>query len=151
MVSDVAGELPTSHRETDEGYIGEVEGVEQLRQICGESVVVVATPRLRRLTETAAVIRDHAVASLDERRNLTLPRTATEWPPMNQNDRLTGAVVVEVQFDRVLVFGSNSDERHNAPRSRSGLECFADSQRLQPERRRRARREATPQARRERQ
>ena len=115
VVGDVASEFAAAHREADEGDVGEIEGVDQLREVGCERVVLVPAPRLRRLAEPAAVIGDDAISGLDERRNLTLPRPPAERPSVNQDHRFAGAVVLIVEFDRRIVFGTNGDKRHGVP------------------------------------
>jgi len=52
---------------------------DQLAQILGERVVVVARRRLAGLTETSAVISDDTLAGIQEYWNLLLPGSSVEW------------------------------------------------------------------------
>ena len=71
--TDFRGDLPAAHREADEGHVGEVQLGEHGVQILGERVVVIALARLVAATEAAAVVGDHAVSGLGERRDLLGP------------------------------------------------------------------------------
>jgi len=69
----------------------QVEFREQLVEVRGEGVVVVADRRLAGLAEAATVVRDDAEARLEQRRDLLLPRAAAEREAVDQDDRLSRA------------------------------------------------------------
>src|SRR5262245_6532213 len=77
----------------------EVELFQQLIQIRGEGVVVVPDTRLARSAEAAAVVRDDSVPGCEERRRLLFPRRSAQWPPVNQNDRRAGPMVLVIKLD----------------------------------------------------
>ena len=67
------------------------------------------------MAEAAAVIADAAEAAFDQHPLLPLPRVPVERVPVDQDDRLAGAVVVVVDLDVGTVLGPNLDEWHGAP------------------------------------
>jgi hypothetical protein len=110
--ADVSDDFPAAHREAHQADFAQVEVVEKGVQVGGESVVVVATPRLRGIAETTAVIGDYPVASVDQGRDLVLPRSSAQGPAVDEHDRFSGAVVVVVDFDGGVVLGAYLQSAH---------------------------------------
>jgi hypothetical protein len=100
--------------------------VEQRLEVGGERVVVVALPGLRRVAEATAVVRDHAVAGVDQRRHLVLPRAPAQGPAVDQDNWTVAlvAVVLEVQGDGEVsgVGGLDVQVRHGALLGGCGVE-----------------------------
>ncbi len=61
--ADVAGQLPAAHRVRDQDHVPHPERVDQVVEVVGEGVEVVAVPGLGRAAVPAAVVRDGAVAT----------------------------------------------------------------------------------------
>jgi hypothetical protein len=90
----------------------ERQGVEQSLKIFGKSVVVIARPGLRGLSESSAVIRNDAESSLNQRQDLRFPTTATERSAMNKHNRFALAIVLVVEANLLIVSGWKCDVRH---------------------------------------
>jgi hypothetical protein len=67
--------------------------VQQRLQIGGERVVVIAGGGLAGLAEAAAVVGDRAVARIEQRALLALPRMTVQRITVNQDDRLPAATL----------------------------------------------------------
>jgi hypothetical protein len=111
---DVAGELAGAHREPDEDDVAQVERLQQGVQVGGEGVVVVAGADLRRPAEPAPVVGDDAVAGGEQRGRLALPAVAVQRVPVDEDDRLTCALVLVVELDRGAVLGPDGDVSHDS-------------------------------------
>src|SRR6202035_2944308 len=99
VFSQVASHLGSSHREADQAEITQLEVGNQLVKILCECVVVVADGRLAGLPEASTVISDDPVTCSEKYGRLPLPRRAAQWVSVNQNDRLSRAVVFVVKLD----------------------------------------------------
>ena len=73
VFADVAGHFAAAHGKADQGEIAKVELGDQLVQIFGKSVVVVAGGWLARLAESATIVGDDAMALGQEHRELFFP------------------------------------------------------------------------------
>src|SRR4051794_41556820 len=82
---EVARDLAAAHGETGDHRVTQIELREQLVEVRGEGVVVVADRRLAGLAEAATVVRDDAEARLEQRRDLLLPRAAAEREAVDQD------------------------------------------------------------------
>ena len=71
----------------------EVELLDQLREVVGVRVHVVAGPRLARTSVAAAVMRDAAKATRSEKEHLVFKRIRRERPAVAEDHRLSGAPV----------------------------------------------------------
>src|SRR5205814_9476596 len=89
VVADVTRDLAAAHRVTDQDHVLEVELLDELREIVGEGVHVVAVPRLRGAAVTPAIVCDHAKAIQPEEEQLRVPRLAAEWPAVREPKGLT--------------------------------------------------------------
>src|ERR1700736_1940492 len=86
--------------------------VDQFVQVFGEGVVVVACCWLAGFAEPSAVIGDDAVSGAQKNRHLFLPRSTAQWISVNQDNRLTRAVVLIIEIDIVRVFLTDSNVWH---------------------------------------
>src|SRR5690606_24989173 len=77
----------------------QVEGLEERVEVGGEGVVVVPGADLARRAEPATVVRDDAVPRVDELALLELPAVPVERVAVDEDDRLTGALVLVVELD----------------------------------------------------
>src|SRR6266568_8039797 len=84
----------------------------EFMQVFGEGVVVVPRCRLAGLAKASAVIGDDTVTSFQKNWHLLLPRSAVEWIPVDQHDRLARPVVLIIEFDVARVFFADSNKRH---------------------------------------
>jgi len=85
----------------------EVEMLDQLGQIIGISVHVVALPRLARPAMAATIVCDTPIPMRAQKEHLVFEGISAEWPAMAENDRLSGSPVFVVNLGSV--FGS---EKH---------------------------------------
>src|ERR1700759_4001310 len=106
----------------DQHSVTEVQMLEQSAQVGGKRVVVVADIGLAGPPESAAIVRDDAVAGVPQDGHLPVPSPATERIPVDQDDGLTRTVVLVVDFDVGGVLSANDDFRHaNSFLSERGL------------------------------
>src|SRR3954462_7147492 len=73
VLAQVPGHLASAHREAAEDDVCDLELLEQLLEIRGIGVVVLAGGRLARLAPAPPVVRDHAIASVQQSLRLPLP------------------------------------------------------------------------------
>src|SRR5438874_1898190 len=92
-------QVGTAALEANQEDVGEVEGVQHGLEVRREGVVVVAGRGLARPPEAAAVVGDDAVPGLEQRRALLLPGVPVEGVAVDEDDRLTFAVVLVVEVD----------------------------------------------------
>jgi hypothetical protein len=83
----------------------QVEMRRQCRQVIGIVIHVVTLAHLRGAAVAAAVMRDHAIALLEEEHHLPVPVIARQRPAMAEHDGLTFAPVLVENLD--AVFGRN--------------------------------------------
>ena len=81
-------------------------------KIFGEGVVVIAVCGLAGFSKAAAVVCDYAMPGIEKHGNLFFPRRAAQWISVNQDNRLTGAVIFIVEVKRSRVFSSDIDVGH---------------------------------------
>src|SRR5207302_10068601 len=85
------------HRETGEREILQLELRHELVQVLRERVVVIAAGGLTGPAEPAAVIGDDAVTRGQQRRDLLLPGSAGQRISVDQDYRVSGAVIFVVK------------------------------------------------------
>ncbi|MNW70582.1 hypothetical protein D3C74_499520 [compost metagenome] len=61
MSTDVTRYFASAHGETDQCYIVKIQVQNQAMQIGRERIIVVSVPRLGRLAESTAIIRDYPI------------------------------------------------------------------------------------------
>ena len=83
-------------------------------QILRESVVVIAACGLAGFSKAAAVVGDYAMPGTKKRGNLFFPRRAAQRISVNQDNRLTGAVIFIVKVKRSRIFFSDIDVGHSS-------------------------------------
>jgi hypothetical protein len=84
----------------------QVEVNEQLVQVVGVCVHVVAVPWLTRSTVTTSVVGDHPAAIIGKEEHLVLLVIAVEWPSMREEDDWAGLVAPVFVEDLYSVRGS---------------------------------------------
>src|SRR4051794_10877673 len=97
---------------TGDHRVTQVELREQLVEVRGEGVVVVADRRLAGVAEAATVVRDDAEPRLEQRRDLLLPRAGAEREAVDQDDRLSRADVLVMDGDGRGVLLADGDVGH---------------------------------------
>src|SRR3954452_11545809 len=95
-----------------EDDVAQLELCEKAVEVRGESVVVVSDAWLARVPKAAAVVGDNAKASVQERRDLLLPRAAAEREAMDPHDRPPTPNVVVMNLDGRGVRIADVDVRH---------------------------------------
>ena len=106
--ADVAGDLAATGGMADMDRVLQVERLDQLRQVVGIGVQVVAAPGLARPAVAAAVMGDAAVAALRQEEHLVLEGVGAQRPAVAEDDRLPGTPVLVVDLGTVL----GSDHGH---------------------------------------
>src|SRR5271156_979336 len=134
MARDVAGQFPTSRRMPNQYCAAKIKRIDELIQIVGPGVDIVAGSRLIGIAVTPPVMGDSAVTLVIEKQHLCFPRRTGQRPAVRENDRRSRAPVTIV--NRSTVTGSDLGhrispsliERLNAKASRD--EHTRDSQEL---------------------
>ena len=111
MAADVAGDFAAAGRVADMDRVLQVERFDELRQVVGVGVHVVAVPGLARSAMAAAVMGDAAVAAGGQKEHLVFPGIRAERPAMAEDYGLSAAPVLVV--DLRAVFGR--DRGHGMP------------------------------------
>ena len=84
--TDITRHFASTHRESDQHRIMQIQIDDQPRQVVCQRVVVVAMIRLLGTTEAAAVVGDDPKTCIAQRWNLRCPRLAGQRPTVDQND-----------------------------------------------------------------
>src|SRR5215831_18397883 len=87
---------------TDEYAIPEIELADELIQVVGISVHVVAGPRLTRAAVATAIVGNAAIASRGEIEHLVFEGICRQWPAVAEDDGLSAAPVVVINLGAVL-------------------------------------------------
>ena len=94
MAADVAGDLAAAGGVTDEDRVVQVECLDELGEVIGVGVQVVAVPRLAGAPAATAVMRDGPVAVRGHQEQLVIPRVGGERPAVAEHDRPAAAPVL---------------------------------------------------------
>src|SRR3984957_17231883 len=105
MARDVAGQFSTSRRMPNQYCAAKIERVDELIQIIGPGVDIVAGSRLIGIAVTPPVMGDSTVTPFIEKQHLGFPRRTGQRPAVRENDRRSRAPVTIV--DRSTVTGSD--------------------------------------------
>ncbi len=119
MLANVARDFPSTHGEPNQRELAQMEVTDELMEVFGKSVVVVARAWLARLAETTAVIGNDAMAGGQQRWNLPLPRSAAQRIPVDEYHRIAGAMVFVIETDVARIFLTNMNLGH-------GISSFKD-------------------------
>jgi hypothetical protein len=122
VAADVAGDLASAGRMSDVNGILEVELGNELGQIVGVSVHVVAGPRLARAAMAAPIVGDAAVALRGEEEHLVFEGIGRQRPAMAEHDGLPSSPILIVDFCAIL----GGEHRHwfDTPKLHSVLTDF---------------------------
>ena len=102
MAADVARHLSAARGVPDVDGVMQVEVLDQVGKVVGVVVHVVALADLRGAAVPAPVMGDHPVAVMQEEEHLGVPVVGRQGPPVTEDDRLTGAPVLEEDLGSVL-------------------------------------------------
>ncbi len=94
MPADVAGQLTAAHRVRDQGDVPQVEVGEQVVQVVGEGVEVVAVVDGGGAAVASAVVCDTAKACVGDGLQLVLPGIAVQGPAVDEDDRASAPPVL---------------------------------------------------------
>src|SRR5579863_2014104 len=108
MARDVAGQLPASRRMPHQYCAAKIESIDELIQIVGPGVNIVAGTRLIGIAVTPPIVGDRTVPLSVEKQHLCFPRRAGQRPAVRENDRRSGAPITVVNRSTV----TGSDPRH---------------------------------------
>ena len=114
VAADVAGDFAAAGRVADVDGVLQVERFDELREVVGVGVHVVAVPGLARAAVAAAVVGDAAVAARGQEEHLVFEGVGAERPAVAEDDGLSGAPVVVVDLRAVL----------GRDRAHMGLDCW---------------------------
>src|SRR6266851_4829108 len=95
--ADITSNLPATRGMADMNGILEIELLDELCEVVGVGVHVVAGPRLARTSVAAAVMCDATVSARSQKERLILERIRGERPTMAENYRLPCAPVLVVE------------------------------------------------------
>ena len=102
MTTDVARYFAAAGGVADHHRVFQVQFLEQLGQVVGVSVHVIAIPRLTGTPVTTPVVCDAAIAIGRQKKHLRFPGIRRQWPAVTENDRLPRAPVFVVDLRAVL-------------------------------------------------
>ena len=90
----------------------QIERFDQLRQVVGVGVHVVAAPGLARSAVAAPVVRDAAVAAGGQKEHLVLEGVGAQRPAVAEDNGLSAAPVFVVNLDVGGIFLTDCNVRH---------------------------------------
>src|SRR5271156_689572 len=105
MARNIAGQFPTSRRMPNQRCPAKIKRVDELIQIVGPGVDIVAGSRLIGIAVTPPVMGDSTVTVVIEQQHLGFPPRTGQRPAVRENDRRSRAPVTIV--DRSSVTGSD--------------------------------------------
>ncbi|MNQ95348.1 hypothetical protein D3C85_1109020 [compost metagenome] len=97
MATDVAGDFAATRREAEEDHVVQVQVFDQLGQIIGVMVHVVAVPWLARPAMAPAIMRDGPEAVVGEVQHLRFPTVGAQGPTVAEHHRLSAAPVLVIK------------------------------------------------------
>ncbi len=101
MTAYIAGHLATTGRMTDMDCAFEVEQRRQLCQIVRISVEIVAIPRLTSSAMAAPIRCNASITALRQEKHLVFERIRRQRPAMAEDNGLSGAPVLVIDFSAV--------------------------------------------------
>ncbi len=101
VARQVAGDIATAHGEAHQGDVAQIQVLDQLLDVVGEGVVVIAIPRLAGAPEAAPVEGDGAVAVAGQMMHLVVPHVGVQWPAVAEQHGLAAAPVLEIDLDAI--------------------------------------------------
>src|SRR6202048_2762115 len=102
VAANIAGDFTTARRVADMDGILEVELLDELCEVVGVSIHVVAGPRLARPSVATPVVRDAAIAARGEEKHLVVECNRGERPAVAEDHRLPGAPIFVVNLRAVF-------------------------------------------------
>src|SRR5271163_2710808 len=93
MARDVAGQFPTPRRMPNQYCAAKIKRVDELTQIVGPGVDIVAGSRLIGIAVTPPIMGDCTVTLVVEKQHLRFPRRTSQRPAVRENDRRSRAPV----------------------------------------------------------
>ena len=102
MPPNVACNLAAAGGMTHVHRILQIERRDQLRQVIGIGIEVVAVPGLTRTPVAAPIVSDASIAALGEIEHLILKRICGQRPAVAEYDRLSAAPIFEINLRAVF-------------------------------------------------
>ena len=102
VAADVAGNLTAAGRMADQGDALQIERFDELRQVVGVGVHIVTVPGLARTAVAATIMGDAAIAVGSQVDHLAFPGIGIERPAVAEDDGLSRAPVLVVDFRAVF-------------------------------------------------
>src|ERR1019366_7878554 len=112
VASDVASNFAASGGMADVDRVVQIERFDELREIVGVSIPLIAFPRLTRTSVPAAIVRDAAEIVVGEKKHLVLKRVGIERPAVAENDGLSVAPIFVIEIDVCGIFLADGYEWH---------------------------------------
>ena len=88
MAADVAGDFAAAGRVADQDRVVQVERLDELGEVVGVGVQVVAVPGLAGTPASATVVGDGAIAVGRDEERLVIPGVGGQRPAVAEHDRL---------------------------------------------------------------
>ena len=108
MTGDITRDLAAAYGMADMNGILEIELFDQLRQVVGVGVQVIAVPGLARAAMAATIMGDTAIAARGKEKHLIFEGVRAQGPAMAKHNRLSRAPIVVIKRCPVL----GLDHRH---------------------------------------
>src|ERR1700712_2878649 len=86
----------------DMDCVTQVESSREFRDVGRVGVHIIPRRCLGRAAVTTPVMRDYAIALLEEEHHLAIPVVRAEWPPVVEDDRLSRAPVLVEDLGAIL-------------------------------------------------
>jgi hypothetical protein len=109
MTPNMAGDFTAAGGMPNMDSVRQIQSLDKFGQVVGVGVQIIAVPGLAGTAMATTVMRDAAVTPRGQIKHLVFKGIRAQRPAMTENDRLTGAPVLEV--DVRSVFGG--DGAHN--------------------------------------
>src|SRR5450759_4539625 len=111
VTADIAGDFAAARGEADQDGTLQVERFDELREVVGIGVHIVATPWLARPAMATTVVGDAAIAVGGQEHHLSLPAIRTEGPAVAEHQRLSCCCAPVLVIDVRTVFGRDRAHR----------------------------------------
>jgi hypothetical protein len=104
VAAEIARHLAAAGGVADVDDVVQVKVLDQAGQVVGVVIHVVALEDLGGAAVPAPVMSDHPVAVVQEEEHLGVPVVGRQGPPVTEDDRLTGTLVLEVDLSSVRLW-----------------------------------------------
>src|SRR5674476_569738 len=102
VAADITGNFAAARGEADEDDTFQIELFDEIREVVGIGVHLVATPGLARPAMAATVMGNAAIAVRGQEQHRSLPAIRTEGPAMAEHHRLSCAPVLVIDLRTIF-------------------------------------------------